>query len=86
MNLAILELQLLRRVDVDEGAVLDDCDTSTERVELIEVVTAQDDGRATHVDALDDRPYLVAQDRVEVRGRLVENEDARIVDHGAGDV
>ena len=67
-------LQLRRRALGDHAPVVDDRDPVGELVGLLEVLRAQQDGRARARERADDVPHLVARARVQPGGRLVEVE------------
>ena len=83
---ADLGLERGRRALGDDLAVVDDPDPVGELVGLLEVLGGEEDGRALVVERFDLLPDRLAADRVEAGGRLVEEEDARLVDERRGEV
>ena len=80
-RLADLGLQLRGRALGDDLAVVDDPDPVGEHVRLLEVLRRQEDGDALVArEAPDLLPERRAALRVEPGGRLVEEEDRRVVD------
>jgi hypothetical protein len=79
-------LELAGRALGDHAAVVDDRDPVGELVGLVEVLRAQQHGRALADERAHDLPHLVARARVEPRGRLVEDHQARGDDDAGGDV
>ena len=68
-------LQPRRRALGDDLAAVDDGDPVGELVGLVEVLRAEQDGRALGDERADDVPHLVARARVEARRRLVEEHE-----------
>ncbi len=78
--------QLLERALADEPARGEDADPVAHRLDLVEQVAGQQDGQA----ALVGQPPEQVQDldhaeRVDGRGRLVEDEQVGVLDQGVGD-
>src|SRR5688500_18560946 len=69
----------------DQPAVVDDADAVAELLGLLEIMGGEDDGDALGVEAADIVPELLAQLDVDARGRLVEDQDRRRMDHRLGD-
>ena len=68
-----------------ELPLLEDDDGLAERLDVVEDVRGQEDlDRFVDRDVPDELEDLRASGRVEVRGRLVEEEDLRVVDEGLG--
>ena len=79
-------IELLRRADLLHHAVAQHDDPVGERQRLVLVVRDVDRGRAERVvDAADLGPHLEAQLGVEVRQRLVHQDERRLDDDGARD-
>ncbi|MBK9344652.1 MAG: hypothetical protein IPN07_16815 [Dehalococcoidia bacterium] len=57
-----------------------------EAVGFFQVLGGEEEGDAVAVQLFDVAPDLVAGDGVEAGGRLVEEDDAGLVDEGAGEV
>ena len=74
-----------RRPDGDGLAVRHDRHLVAEALGLLDVVRAHQDRDALAAQAVDERPQLLADLRVEADGRLVEQEQARLVQQRAGD-
>ena len=70
----------------DDPAAVDDPDVVGELVGLLQVLGGEEDGRALVVQRAHLLPDRLAADRVEAGGRLVEEEDARLVDERGGEV
>ena len=85
-RLADLRLQLPRRALGRHQAVVDDPDAVGELVGLLEVLRRQEDRRALVVQLADLLPDRRAAGGVEAGGRLVEEEDARLVDQRRAEV
>ena len=66
-------------------AAADQGDLVAERLGLLEVVRGQEDRRALLVQAADVAPQLLAQLDVDAGGGLVEDDQARLVQQGAGE-
>ena len=84
--MADLRLQRLRRPLGDDPAAVDDPDVVGELVGLLQVLGGEEDGRALVVQRPHLLPDRLAADRVEAGGRLVEEEDAGLVDQRRGEV
>ena len=80
VRIAHLGLERLRGVLGDQEPVRDDPHAVGELVRLLQVLRGQEDRRAVVVQGLDLLPDRLAADRVEAGGRLVEEEDSRLVD------
>jgi hypothetical protein len=81
---AVLELD--RRAQRDELAVIDNGDAVAELVSLFHVVSGDEDGEvARAAQIVEHLPDGDARDRIEAGGGLVEKEDAGIVHQAAGD-
>ena len=79
-------LQLQRRIQRHEFAVVDDGDAVAELVGLVHVMGGDQDGQvALALEAREHLPHGDARDRVEAGGRLVEKEDLRLVHQAARD-
>ena len=83
---AHLALQLAGRAARDDLAVVHDDDAVGQLVGLLEVLRGEEHGRAVLHEVADDRPHRQAAARVQARGGLVEDEQARPADEGAGEV
>ena len=70
----------------DDPAAVDDPDVVGELVGLLQVLGGEEDGRPVVVEGPHLLPDRFAADRVEAGGRLVEEEHARLVDEGRGEV
>ena len=81
-----LPLELGRRALGDDLAVVDDGDPVAERVGLVEVVGGEEDGHALVAQPAHLVPHVGAALRVEAGGRLVEEDDLRLVDDAERDV
>ena len=74
------------REEVDEGpaarhrAVLEDGDPAADRLHLGEQMRAHQDGLSARLELVQDLRELAARERVEARGRLVEDEQVRVVE------
>jgi hypothetical protein len=66
--------------------VIDDRDLVRELVGFLEVLRRQQDRRALAAQVADDLPDLVPTSRIETRGRLVEEEHARLGEQAGGEV
>ena len=78
-------LELLRRAEREDLAVIHDADAVAELVGLLHVVRRQDDRLAGVVQAADDLPEADPALRVEAGGGLVEEQDRRVVEDRARD-
>ena len=76
--------QLGRRAQGDHLAVIDDRHPVAQPLGLVHVVRRQQDGPALGAEAADDVPELPARLRVEAGRRLVEEQQLRVADQGAG--
>jgi len=72
--------QLCGRPRGDELAAEQDRDAVADELDLREQVRVEQDGDATAAQFLEEQAYGAAADRVERRGRLVEEQDARLAD------
>ena len=81
----VLGDQLARRADGDGLAVRHDRDLVAEALGLLDVVRAHQDRDALGAQPVDQRPQLLADLRVEADGRLVEQQQLRLVQQRAGD-
>ena len=81
-----LPLELGRRALGDDLAVVHDGDPVAERVGLVQVVRGDEDGHALAAQPADLVPHVRAALRVEAGGRLVEEDDLRLVDDAERDV
>ena len=70
-------LELLRRAEREQLAVVDDREPVAELVGLFHVVRGEEDGLAVAVQLAEDLPQRDATLRVEAGGRLVEEQDGR---------
>src|SRR6188508_2968835 len=66
-------------VDLDEAALADDGDPVTSAVDLVDDVRRQEDGSAVVAGLADEAEERLLDERVEARGRLVEDEQVRPV-------
>ena len=82
----ISRLSSVGRALGDDLAVVDDRDPVAERVGLVEVVRGEEDGHALVAQPADLVPHVRAALRVEAGGRLVEEDDLRLVDDAERDV
>ena len=73
------------RVVLDDPAAVDDRDVPAEALGFLEVVRRQDDRRALLVDLAQEDPHAAADLDVDARGRLVEDQEARLVHQRARD-
>ena len=80
-----LRHELARRLVGDHPAVIDDRDPVAQLLGFLEIVGRQDDGDALGVEPADIVPQLPAKLDVDARGRLVEHQDRRRMDHRLGD-
>ena len=81
-----LALELVRRALGDDLAVVHDRDPVAERVGLVEVVRGEEDGHALGAQPADLVPHVGPALRVEAGGRLVQEDDLRLVDDAERDV
>ncbi|MNN54343.1 hypothetical protein D3C81_1691560 [compost metagenome] len=65
--------------------MVDDADVAAQLLSLFQVMGGEDDGDAFLVQLGEEAPHRTAQLDIDARGRLVENQQARLVDQGAGD-
>ena len=82
----ISRLSAVGRALGDDLAVVHDRDPVAERVGLFEVVGGDEDGHALGAQPADLVPHVGPALRVEAGGRLVEEDDARLVDDAERDV
>ena len=79
--------QFLRAAHDADAAVVDDGHAMGQFVGLFQVVGGEEDGEAViAVEVLDQAPQALAAADVQSQGGLVQEEDARAVDEGGGDV
>ena len=80
-ELPLAELLHQRRLLLhdDQLAVVDDADAVGHFLGLVDVVRRQDDRHALVPQPAHERPHVAAQLHVDARGRLVEEQDARLV-------
>ena len=83
---ADLRLQLVGGAAGDDPAVVDDGDAVGQLVGLFQVLGGEQEGRALAHPVADDLPHAEPAARVEPGRRLVEEEQARPADQGAGEV
>ena len=86
VSVADLCLECARSVLGDQEPPGDDADAVRQLVRLLQVLRGQEDRRAVAVQRLDLLPDRLAADRVEAGGRLVEEEDAGLVDERRSEV
>ena len=77
--------QLAGRLVGDHPAVMDDRDPVAQLLGFLEVMRGQDDRDALAVQLADVVPQLPAELDIDPRGRLVEHQDRRRMDHRLGD-
>src|SRR2546425_8895501 len=75
----------LRRVDVDDAAVLDDRHPIAQSLGLLHEMRRQEDRLAARADAAHQLPDRAARLRIEPGGQLVEEHDVGVVDQGQHD-
>ena len=78
-------LQLARRAQRDDAAVIDDGQALAERVGFFHVVRGEQNGFAALVVLANDLPQEQTRLRIEAGAGLVEKKHLRIVHHGARD-
>src|SRR5579875_33443 len=83
--LAIAQLQLGRLVESDDSALTQEGDPVAEIVGFVHVVRRQEDRRSLTAQLLDQIVKVLGRGRVETARRLIQEENARIVDQRAGD-
>ena len=76
--------QLRRRLAGHDLAPVHDGDGVAQLLRLLQIVGGQQDGHALGIDAADVFPELATQFDVHPGGRLVQDQDRRIVDQGLG--
>ena len=77
--------QVVRGVQGGDRAVDDDGDPVAQRLGLVEVVGGVDDGAALRLEPAQHLPQIAAGLRVERGGRLVEEDQLRVVHERGGD-
>ncbi|CAM5473184.1 hypothetical protein SSTU70S_05805 [Stutzerimonas stutzeri] len=77
--------QLAHAGVLDDAAVVDDADVAAQLLGFFQVVRGEDDGDALTIQFGEERPHRAAQLDVHARCRLVEDQQARLVDQRAGD-
>ena len=83
--LAELAHQLGLLLDQDELALVDDADAVGHLLGFLDVVRGEDDGDAGGAQRAHHLPHVLAQLDVDAGGRLVEEQDARLVRQRLGD-
>src|SRR5436309_5969272 len=73
-------LQVRGRALLDQMSLIDDADAVRERVSLLEVLGGEEDRDPFRVEPADLVPHAHAACRVEAGGRLVQEQDLRVVD------
>ena len=64
---------------LDQAAAIDDADVAAETLGLLQIVRGENDGGALRVDLAQELPHRAAQFDVDAGGRLVEDQQLRLV-------
>jgi hypothetical protein len=69
---------------LDDLTVIDDGDVAAQGLGFLEVMRGEDDRRALRVETGQELPHAAAHLDIHAGGRLIEDQQARLVDQGAG--